>query len=198
MVPPVTRSAGFSGDTTRAHRRNDNHLPKLCGEYKTGGAMMCCCGTPIINGQMGYKWQPNDSPHIRPVDPPALAEDEVLLYDEPGRCGGVDAHCHHYRLVKWLSSYYLLVRHGGGLERIPLHTTKSFLVLLEALDTNTRYWLFHTLRYANSDGKQQAAQSTDAQWRMAAAEKRSAVRKQRGQGRVKVWIKPQVVQHAPQ
>ena len=60
---------------------------------------MCCCGKPVINGQPGFKWQPNDAPRIHPVNPPALDEYETLLYDEPGRCGGLDAHCHHYRVA---------------------------------------------------------------------------------------------------
>lgn len=49
---------------------------------------MCCCGKPVVNGEMGYKWQPNDNPRICPVNPPALEENDQLLRDEPGRCGG--------------------------------------------------------------------------------------------------------------
>lgn len=157
---------------------------------------MCCCGTPIINGQMGYKWQPGDSPSIRQTHPPILQEGEVLLYDEPGRCGGLDAHCHHYRLVKWYSSIYLLVQHGGGSERIRLSTTQSLLILLDSLDTHTRYWLCHALYHAYREGKEQGAAQAGVYWQQAAIEKRIVTRKQRGTDRIKVWVKPKDTCHA--
>jgi hypothetical protein len=61
---------------------------------------MCCCGTPVVNGEPGYKWQFNDTPGVRPVNAPSLNDNDQLLRDEPGRCGGLDSHSHHYRLVK--------------------------------------------------------------------------------------------------
>lgn len=30
---------------------------------------MCCCGKPIVNGEPGYKWNCNDDPGVRRVDP---------------------------------------------------------------------------------------------------------------------------------
>ena len=75
---------------------------------------MCCCGTPVVNGELGYKWNSTDKPGVRPVDPPSLKDNDQLLRDEPGRCGGLDSHCHHYRLVKSYGSLILLVRHVGG------------------------------------------------------------------------------------
>ena len=154
---------------------------------------MCCCGKPVINGQPGFKWQPNDAPRIHPVNPPALDEYETLLYDEPGRCGGLDAHCHHYRVVRMFSSVYLLVQHGGGKERIPLHTTKHFMPLLESLDTHGRYWLLHTLYYAHHEGKEEGTQQTRRYWQDAAREKRIKVRKGRGINSVTVRIEPRLI-----
>jgi len=76
---------------------------------------MCCCERPNINGTLGYRWQPFDAPGIRLADPPELAESETLLYDEPGRCGGIDNHCHHFRVVVGNGGrLWLLVRHGGA------------------------------------------------------------------------------------
>jgi hypothetical protein len=50
-----------------------------------------------------------------------LSEGDELIYDLPGRCGGMDSHCHHLRLVKaQFGGYALLMRHGGGDERHPL------------------------------------------------------------------------------
>src|SRR5690349_19548495 len=83
---------------------------------------MCCCDSPNVNGTPGYKWQPRDEPRIRPIDPPHLRDGDVLLFDEPGRCGGLDGHSYHFRLVKFAhdSNLSLLVRHGGGDECITL------------------------------------------------------------------------------
>jgi hypothetical protein len=90
---------------------------------------MCMCAEPNINGQPGYSW---DGKHIgtREVDPPELADGDVLLCDEPGRCGGLDSHCHHYRVVQHYGSVELLVRHGGGQERIRLSNARGIAMHL--------------------------------------------------------------------
>jgi hypothetical protein len=149
---------------------------------------MCCCGKPTINGQPGYRWQPNDTPSVRRVAPPALGEHDTLLYDEPGRCGGLDAHSHHFCVVRSLGRFALLVHHGGGNERIRLSVTPTFAATLEALDTHARYWTLHAIYHAHSDGEQDATDKTTQRWRKAAAEKRIKTRKVRGSDAVKVWI----------
>jgi hypothetical protein len=149
---------------------------------------MCCCGKPVINGQPGYKWQPNDKPGVYPAMPPALGEHDTLLFDEPGRCGGLDAHCHHYRVVKRRGVLYLLVKHGGGEEAFRLSSTDSLTETLSALDTNARYWLLHTIYYAHHDGISDGYKEATDKWYKAAAEKRIKTRKQRNSDRVKVWI----------
>jgi hypothetical protein len=152
---------------------------------------MCCCGQPVINGHYGYKWQPNDTPSIRQPYPPEIDEGDVLLYDGPGRCGGLDAHCHHYRVIRRFSSFYLLVQHGGGKEEIRLSTTGHFRDIFLTLDATSIYWLLHTLYYAHSDGKQQGAEQTRQYWQSAAIEKRIKTRKLRD--RVKLWVEPRVI-----
>lgn len=151
---------------------------------------MCCCGKPIINGQPGYRWQPNDTPHVREVNPPDLGEHDQLLYDEPGRCGGLDAHCHHYRIVTNFSSLFLLVRHGGGDERVRLSGTPTFRDTLAALDSTARYWMLHVIFHAHSDGTHKGHNTEAQRWRIAAAEKRIKTRKARTTNTVKVWIEP--------
>jgi hypothetical protein len=97
---------------------------------------MCCCGKPTVNGEIGYRWNdPNAEPTVYPVNPPTLNENETLIYDEPGRCGGLDSHCHHYRLVCQFGSVRLLVRHGGGDERVRLSSTPTLLDTLVAMDS---------------------------------------------------------------
>ena len=152
------------------------------------GIIMCCCGKPTINGQLGYKWQPNEAASVRPVSPPSLADGDVLLYDEPGRCGGIDSHSHHYRVVKDYGALYLLVRHGGGDDRINLHLYKDQPEVLAQLTSNGRYWLLNATYHAYRDGKSEGHERTEATWRRAAAEKRIKTRKVRGGNAVKVWI----------
>jgi len=147
---------------------------------------MCCCGKPTINGTLGYRWnQPDAPPSIYPVNPPTLKEDDTLLYDEPGRCGGIDAHCHHYRLVRGGT---LLVRHGGGEERIQLSTTPALLIALAAMDSHTRYWLFRALYYAHHYAATNATDRENARWAQAVLDRR--VRTKRTKYTARVWINP--------
>lgn len=155
---------------------------------------MCCCGKPNVNGQPGYSWD-GKSFSTRPVNPPELLEGDELLYDEPGRCGGVDCHAYHFRIVKRTYYLALLVRHGGGDESFDLSFTvaKNMLPSLAAMDSNARYWLMHTIYSAARDAADKATEKQRAFWRTAAAEKRIKTRKvNRG---VKVWVedKPTVL-----
>lgn len=154
---------------------------------------MCMCGKPTINGQPGYSWD-GKSFSTRPVNPPDLADGDVLLYDEAGRCGGLDCHAHHFRLVRNRSWYGLLVRHGGGDERIDLGCTvaKFAVADMERLDSNGRYWLLHTIYSVASDMQRETGQKVAQHWRLAAATGRIKTRKQRGSNYVKVWVEPEV------
>jgi hypothetical protein len=149
---------------------------------------MCCCGRPTINGEIGYKWNnPDSGPGMYPVNPPELKPGDQLLRDEPGRCGGSDSHSHHYRLVKVpIFGPILLVRHGGGQERIKL--SGPILDTLLSLDSTALYWTLGAIYHAYSDGANQARSVTASTWRKAAAEKRIKTRKVRGSDSVKVWI----------
>lgn len=150
---------------------------------------MCCCASPNVNGTPGYQWSPKDPPSVRPINPPAT--DRHVLYDEPGRCGGQDSHCHHYRVVgsaTGASFPSLLVRHGGGDEEIRLSNGKAVRAALDLLDSNGRYWLLNALYHAHADARRDGAAVEAARWRTAAAERRIKVRKVRGQAAVRVSI----------
>lgn len=152
---------------------------------------MCCCGKPTINGELGYKWnQPDGAPGVYPVDPPTLEDGDVLLYDEPGRCGGLDSHCYHFRLVQNGGALSLLVKHGGGEERVRFGWAKTMLAPLAALDSTGRYWIFQAAHHAIKDEARKAVCAESSTWRKAAAEKRIKTRKQPSRGIVKVWIEP--------
>jgi hypothetical protein len=150
---------------------------------------MCCCGKPTVNGQPGHSWD-GKTFSTRPVAPPSLGEHETLIFDEPGRCGGIDAHSHHFRLVKGLGgNLYLLVRHGGGDERIAMGITlRLALGALTAADTNDRYWFLHSLYSVHRNATREASGASEARWRQAAADKRIRTRKLPARGVVKVWI----------
>src|ERR1035437_10739478 len=113
---------------------------------------MCCCAKPNINGEPGYSGD-GQTINTRQVDPPALSDGDVLLFDEPGRCGGMDSHCHHYRLVKGCGTE-LLVRHGGGDDRMRVSLPRGFS--LDTVDSNTRYWILNEsitpIQTANTSG----------------------------------------------
>lgn len=155
---------------------------------------MCCCDKPNVNGQPGYRWNSEPS-STRPVNPPALLDGETLVHDEPGRCGGLDSHCHHYRVTKQHGSYSLLVRHGGGEERIRLSCTPTLIDSMAMMESNARYWMLNAIFHAHSDGAREARSSEALRWRTAAAEKRIKTRKFRGAENDacrKVWIEPKV------
>jgi hypothetical protein len=149
---------------------------------------MCCCGKPVINGQPGYKWQPNDAPSVYPLNPPTLTGSDQMIYDEPGRCGGLDSHSHHFRVVQRFGQVLLMVRHGGGQEQFPIADHKTVMKVLADLETHARYWLLHALYSAHSNGARMAEEKTTERWRQAAAEKRIKTRKVRGTNGVRVWI----------
>lgn len=152
---------------------------------------MCMCDKPNVNGTPNaYSWDGKNRSTYQPF-PPVLLDRDELLYDEPGRCGGLDCHAHHFRLVKTSYTYDVLVRHGGGQERFSIGVVGRLLVpSLASLDSNGRYWLLHTLYSVREDTRRAAEDMVSFRWRTAAAEKRIKTRKIRGQGKVKVWIEP--------
>ena len=148
---------------------------------------MCCCNKPNVNGELGYSWDGKSS-SIRPVDPPELGEGDVLLYDEPGRCGGIDSHSYHYRIVKNRGQICLIVRHGGGDERIKISLYKQQPEVFDRVSSNDRYWILSGLYHAHSEAKRQGYAMATEQWQKAAADKKIKTRKVRGSNSVKVWI----------
>lgn len=148
---------------------------------------MCNCAVrPNVNGQPGYRWN-NEEPHVRQPNPPDMMDGDDLLYDGAGRCGGgTDSHCHHFRLVKRYGQYCLLVRHGGGDERISLGSRVNGINSILAGNESQRYWALQMLYHAIKDAARSAREAESSRWIKAAAEKRVRTRKCRD--RVKAWI----------
>ena len=153
---------------------------------------MCCCGKPTINGEPGYSWDGRSTMVYAPA-PPELAEGDVLLADEPGRCGrGIDSHCYHFRLVENRGQCLLVVKHGAGTERIRFGWTKT-LGDFATTPNADRYWVFQAAYHAVADTSEAAAEKVESLWRRAAAEKRIKTRKLPGQDAVRVTLLPALV-----
>lgn len=149
---------------------------------------MCMCGKPVVNGEPGYSWD-GKMRLIRPPNPPDLLDGDTLLFDEPGRCGGLDAHAYHFRVVRDKPGVFaLLVRHGGGSERFSLGSTTMAIDALKTLTSTGRFWLLMRLYHVQSDAVHDAVAACNLAWRKAAAEGRIKARKVRNSERVKVWI----------
>ena len=150
---------------------------------------MCCCPRPNINGTPNaYSWD-GKTIGTRPIHAPTPAEGDTVLFDEPGRCGGLDAHSHHFIVVKaQYGGFFLLVMHGGGQEQIALGYRNYLIETLPRLDTTDRYWILHDLYSALREyGKAERTRERHV-WQDAAREKRIKTRKGRGTNSVTVWI----------
>lgn len=147
---------------------------------------MCCCGKPSVNGKDVYSWD-GKTFGMYPAIPPELKESDALIFDLPGRCGQIDCHSHHYRLVLSHGSVCLLVRHGAGTERIDyLSNGQSVLDALRNLDDDGQYWMLNALYSAVSLMKTESTSLERVRWQTAIVEKR--VKKSRRGGRIRVWI----------
>jgi hypothetical protein len=155
---------------------------------------MCMCqyhnGEPNVNGTPGYAWNTKEN-RVRPIDPPDLDEFDTMLADLPGRCGGLDSHSHHFRVVKRFGSHYLLVRHGGGDERHSLGVQPDAVKRMLTMDDDSMYWQLQMIYHVQDTSARKAAEEERRTWSKAAAEKRIRTRKRRGSSSVKVWIEPE-------
>lgn len=139
---------------------------------------MCMCERPNINGKHGYRWNESTLAGVHPVNPPALRPGDEILYDEPGRCGGLDSHSYHFRVVKRYGRPELLVRHGGGDECIPLGSRPG-LAALEWQDSDGRYWLLQMIYHSVTDIRRAAVDAERSRWALAAVQNRIKVNRRK-------------------
>jgi len=150
---------------------------------------MCMCGKTIVNGEPGYSWD-GKSFGTREPNPPDLTGADSLLYDLPGRCGGIDSHSYHFRVVQRYGSVKIIVRHGAGEEELTVYLSSPIRKVLKEAGDTERYWIVCTLYHATQAGARKATDEINSRWYTAAAEKRIKTRKLPRQGRIKVWIEP--------
>lgn len=158
---------------------------------------MCCCPKPNRNGEPGYSWDGKVFGTHEPVAP-SLHEAETLLFDEPGRCspqingdGSTDYHSHHYRLVGVRhGGFRLLVRHGGGEERVSLGYSYRRIADLVAMlpSSDARYLFLHALYTIHQEASDAARETEANRWRAAAADGRLKKRRYPKRDTTRVWI----------
>lgn len=144
---------------------------------------MCCCGKPVMNGTLGFKWQPSDAVSIYPLNPPELLNNDQLLFDEPGRCfNGLDSHSHHYRLVKNNGIFYILVRNGLGDYRVDLDSSSRtvWIETFEKNDSDNRYLIMQSIYNLYYRSVSLTEMKCNQKWAKAYTEKRIKIRRKKG------------------
>jgi len=121
---------------------------------------------------------------------PKEHDGDTVLYSECGRVlDRVDYRSHWFKLVNGqYGGYALLVKHGGGEERVQLGYNKRIAAPFFNMDSDARYLLLYQFLSIYHDAKRAAEDATAKLYRTAFAEDRLKKRKQRGQDAVKVWI----------
>ena len=121
---------------------------------------------------------------------PAMKDGDFLLFSECGR--SLDGVCYRsfwFKVVRdAYGHYYLLVKHGGGQERIDIGFKSRLMDAFNALDSDTRYLLMFTLYRINADAMVNATERTAARYQKAFVNGTLKKRKARGQQGFRVWI----------
>jgi len=124
---------------------------------------------------------------------PDTLPDDSLIFSECGRIiGKIDFRSHYLRLVVSTGrSYYLLVKHGAGQERISLgygYRMDPVVKAMASMEPDALYLTMYTMLQLHSEGSRDAAAVTAARYRVAFAQGKLKKRKQRGGDAYKVWI----------
>jgi hypothetical protein len=154
---------------------------------------MCTCAKPTRNDLSSSYGIEGRAPALLPGD--------KLLFDECGRCSPVvcgkenriDHHSHHFRVVRAeYGGLYLLVRHGGGDERVSLRYAYELEGIFAGLDSDTRYYLLRQVYEIQKDAARIAREETANKYAKAFNEGR--LKKRRRNGRRYVEIVPEILQ----
>jgi hypothetical protein len=130
---------------------------------------------------------------------PTLQDGDLLLFSEGGRVvrgntyghdrDSIDYRSHYFRIVRNGGSAYLLVKHGGGEERLRLdYNAARAKQFFEPLDSTQRYLLMHAFYSVARNARNAEHQAQMEKYTKAFAEGRLKKRKKRGGSAVSVWI----------
>lgn len=137
-----------------------------------------------------------------PLFAPELLEGDVIMYDEPGRIiyrpkelaryegEATDYRSHWYRLIKpRFGPWTLLVKHGGGTERVELgYDYNNFPAIFDPLTSDARYLLMNQLMLTHRAGQDNERAAVANRYKAAFVEGRLKKRKYPKQSTYKVWI----------
>ena len=131
---------------------------------------------------------------------PTVLDGNTVVFDEHGRsCNNVDFKSHWFLLVKQQDGgYALLVKHGGGEERIPLgfaHTITGLLAC-DSLTSDQRYLMMYLLFSTHKEAARQAEAKTASYYQVAFIEKR--LKKTKRNHRIYISIVPREPQDEAQ
>ena len=127
---------------------------------------------------------------------PKTDEGDTVLYSEHGRIlGKVDYRSHWLMMVHApFDTLTLLVKHGGGQERINLgykdRYWEQMAKALEPMDSNSRYLMLYALYDLYTDTRRRASEMARAELKLAFVEGRLKKRKIKGQAAYKVKVEP--------
>jgi len=130
---------------------------------------------------------------------PPVADDEELLFHEPGRIlpsvhdgvSGTDCRSHSFKIVKpRFGNYALIVQHGGGIERVDLGYSRRTVNAFDQMDSDTRFRLMWSILDVHANAKREAAAATARTFQEAFVQGRLKKRHLPARGTTKVWIEP--------
>jgi hypothetical protein len=130
---------------------------------------------------------------------PQAADDEETLFHEPGRVlpsihddvRATDCRSHCFKIVKPRhGDYTLIVRHGGGVERVNLGYSRRIVNAFRQMDSDSRFRLMWTFLDVYHAAKTEAADATAKTYREAFVEDRLKKRRLPARNATKVWIEP--------
>jgi len=159
---------------------------------------------PVFNDDWGAD-RPAGNWGAEPWRAPKLAEGDSVLRSEYGRIidgcssggGGIDYRSHWFILVNAkYGGYAILVKHGGGEERISLGYNRRVPKIIEGLASDDAYVLMHDMVKLAGESRRNAAEAEASKYRAAFANGLLKKRKVRGSNSVKVWIEPAPIKPA--
>ncbi len=125
---------------------------------------------------------------------PKMQDTDVLKRSECGRIVfNIDYRSHWFVLVKGqFGGHALLVKHGGGEERIqmPMCNDGQLARIIASLNSDDAYLLMHHLFDIHKDARRAGESATATEYRHAFVDGRLKKRKHPAKGVVKVWIEP--------
>ena len=130
---------------------------------------------------------------------PAPDEGDTVIFSEFGRSlDNTNYKSHWFMLVSQrFGGYALLVKHGGGQERINLGYLCFFhkghpriIDTMKVMDTDDRYLMLHTFYDIHTDSRRAERDKVTAELKTAFVEGRLKKRKIKGQAAYKVKVEP--------